>query len=118
MERPAVYGLEVILGVVSLVEDQRDVAGLVGQSPAAFGQLVHDAAEGHGVVLIARIGVVKERHLAVGGDQQRQPDDPQVVASLFTVAPLRELGTSVEAIDEAEEVGGVEQKAAKIQAEV
>jgi hypothetical protein len=56
--------------VVALVEDQGDVDGALRQLAAASRELAGDRAEGFGVVLVAGVGVVEQRHIAVGRDEQ------------------------------------------------
>ena len=39
-------------------------------------------------MLIAGIRVMKERHMAIGGDQKRQSQDAQIVPAFLAVAAL------------------------------
>ena len=107
--------VQVVLGVVAFVEDERDVADALRQLTAPLGDLGDHVAEGGRVVLIAGVAVVQQRHVSVGSDQQRQTDDAQVVASLLAMPSLRESGSQVEAVDEGEEVGSVEKQAVEVQ---
>ncbi len=65
---------EVILRVVALVKDQCDVTDSLAQGPAPLGQFLGHAAEGGGIMLVARIGVVQQRDFPVGSDQQGQAE--------------------------------------------
>jgi len=109
--------LQVFLGVVAFVENQSDVVSPVGQRTAAFEQFLGDAVEGYGVVLIPRIGVMKQGNLAIGGNQEGQAQNPKVISSLFAVTSLRQLGTGIETVQEGEKVGGVKEQAMQIQTE-
>ena len=115
VERALLDGLQIVLGVVALVEDESDVASAVGEKLTALGQLVGDTAEGDGIVLVTGIGVVEERHVTIGGDEQREPEDAQIGAPLLAVPALGQLRAGVEAVDKSEEVGGVEQQAVQVQ---
>ena len=109
--------LEVVLGVVALVEHQRDVFGGAADVAVARGECVGQAGEGGRVGGVTGIGAVQQWQVGVGGDEQRETDDAQVAAFL-AVAALGEGGTGVEGIDEGEEVGGVEQHAPRVDIEL
>jgi hypothetical protein len=109
VERRMVHRVEVALGVVALVEDQRHMLDLFGQEPTAGHQLVGEAGEGRGVMLVARVGGMEERHVEVRGDQQGHPDDAQRGSPFFALAPLGQHGPLVERVDEGKEVRRVEE---------
>jgi len=109
--------LEVILGVVALVKDQRHVTDSLAQGTAPLGQLVGHATEGGGIMLVAGIGVVQQGDLPVGSDQKGQAEEAQVVPSVFTVASLGKRGSVVEAVDEGKEVSGIKEQASQIETE-
>jgi len=67
-------------------------------------------------MLVARIGVVQQGDVAVGGDQERQTQEAQVVPSLFAMTPLGECGPVVEGVDEGEKVGGIKDQTTQIEA--
>ena len=50
-------GLQVLLGVIPLVEDERDVTDTFRKLPTAVRQLIRYVGECHRVVLVAGIGV-------------------------------------------------------------
>jgi hypothetical protein len=77
-------------------------------------KLLGDAVEGHGVMLIARVGVVEQWHLAIGGNQKGQAEQAKIVSPLLAMAALGQLGAGVEAVEKGEEVGGVEQQTTEI----
>jgi hypothetical protein len=112
-----VHKFEVLGRVVALVEDQGDLTNLLRERAAAFEQLLGHTVKGHGIGLIAGVGVMKQRDFAIGGDQNGQPQEAKVVVPLFAMAALRQLGTQVETVQEGKEVGGVKQQTAQIQAE-
>jgi len=118
VEWPLIDGGQILLGVVPLVEDQGDVANALAEHPAPFCQFLGHTREGHTVVLVTGIGVMKQRNVAVGSDQQSQAENAQVVSPLFTLAALREVYPVVETVDEGEEVCGVKKETPQIQAEV
>src|SRR5712691_2109845 len=109
--------LQVLFGVVAFVENQSDVKSVAGQRTAALEKFFGDATEGHRIVLIPRIGMMKQGNLAIGSNQQGQAQNPQVVSTLLAMASLRSLGSGVEAIQEGEEVRGVKQQAMQVQTE-
>src|SRR6185503_13410634 len=118
MERPLVDGGEVLLGVVALVENQRDVACTLPQFAAAPGEFGRNGAKGLRVMLVTSIDMMEQRDIPVRGDEQGETDQAQIGASLFAVSSLRKGGVKVETIDEGEEVGGIEEQAAQIEAEL
>jgi hypothetical protein len=106
-----------VRGVIPFVEDEGDVGHPLGERLTAGQELLGHALEGHRVVLIARVGVMEERDLTIGGDQEGEAQQPEIGPALLAVAPLRQRGARVEAIEEGEKVGGVEQQTPEIQAE-
>src|SRR5437773_8170103 len=110
--------LQVLLGVVAFVENQGDVTSAAGQRTAPLEKFFGDAVEGHRIVLIPRIGMMKQGNLAIGSNQQGQAQNPQVVPTLLAMASLRQLGSCVEAVQEGEEVRGVKEKTMQIQTEM
>lgn len=81
--------LQVFLRIVAFVKNQGNVASPLGQRTATFQQLLGDALEGHRVVLIPRVGVMKQGNFAIGSNQQGQAQNPQVVPPLFAMTSLR-----------------------------
>src|SRR5256885_12819360 len=75
--------LQVLFGVVAFVENQGDVKSAAGQSTAPLEKFFGDATEGHRIVLIPGIGMMKQGHLAIGSNQQRQAQNAQVVSTLL-----------------------------------
>lgn len=118
MEGARVHGSEVLLGVIPLVEDERDITDTIRKFPAAVCQLFGHAGKCHRVVLVASVGAMKQGDVAVGGYHQGQADDAQIVPPFFAMAPLGQFRSIVEAVDEGEEVGSIEKQASQIQAEV
>jgi len=115
VERSLLDRLEVILRVVALVKDQRDVTDSLAQGTAPLGQFLGHAAEGGGIMLVAGIGVVQQRDLPVGSDQQGQAEEAQVVPSVFAVASLGKRGPVVETVDEGKKVRGIKEQASQIE---
>src|SRR5256884_257928 len=109
--------LQVLFGVVAFVENQGYVTSAAGQRTAPLEKFFGDAVEGHRIVLIPRIGMMKQGNLAIGSNQQGQAQNPQVVPTLLAMASLRQLRSCVEAVQEGEEVRGVKQQAMKVQTE-
>ncbi len=60
-----------------------------------------------GVVAVALVDLVEQRQLAVGGTEQGVTDLPEVVASLFVLAPGRQKTAGVKGIQEGVEIGAV-----------
>ena len=118
VERAALDPVEVFLRVVALVEDQRDVLGAVGEFAATAGEVRGEAAEGGGIGLVAGVGAVQQGQAGLGGDEQGDADDAQGLATLLGMAALGQRGALVEGVDVGEEVGGVEQDAAGVEAEL
>ena len=95
--------------VVALVEDHGDVFAVAGeQFPPACRERVEQAGEGRRVRPVSRIDAVQHRQAAVGSHEQGEADDAQRLAALLAVAALREGRPVVEAVDEGEEVAGIE----------
>ena len=109
------HTLQVLLGVIPLVEDQGQIGRAAGQLAAAHRHLLDERPKGGRVMLVAGIAVMQQRDLPVGRDHQSKADDAQVIASLLAVAALRQGRSQIEAIDKGEEVGGIEQQAAQVQ---
>jgi len=118
VERPLVDGGEVLLGVVALVENQSDVACPMPQFAAAPGEIGRDKAKGFRVMLVASVDMMEQRDVPVGGDEQGETEQAQIGASLFAVSSLRKGGAEIEAIDEGEEIGRIEEQVAQIEAEL
>jgi len=116
VERPLFDRLEIFLRVIPLVKNQRDVLDPLAEGPASLGQFFSYAGEGRGIMLVAPIGVVQQGDVAVGGDQERQTQEAQVVPSLFAMPPLGECGPVVEGVDEGEKVGGIKDQTTQIEA--
>ena len=72
MERPLRDGVQVILGIIPLVENQRDITNTLAQDAASLCQFRGDARIGNAIVLVAGIGVMKQRNVTIGGNQQSQ----------------------------------------------
>jgi hypothetical protein len=81
--------LQVFRGVVAFVENQGDVASPLGQRTATFQKFFGDAMESHPVVLIPRIGVMKQGNLAIAGNQEGQAQNPKIISPLLAMASLR-----------------------------
>src|SRR5437016_10980577 len=105
---------QVLFGVVAFVENQGYFTSAAGQRTAPLEKFFGDAVEGHRIVLIPRIGMMKQGNLAIGSNQQGQAQNPQVVPTLLAMASLRQLRSCVEAVQEGEEVRGVKQQAMKV----
>jgi len=114
----ALDGLEVVLGVVALVEDQGHVFGPVGDLAIAGDELVRQAGEGRGIGLVAGIGAVEERDVEVRGDQEGEPDDAKRGAPFLALATLGHGVSRIEGVDEGEEVGGIEENALEVEVEL
>ena len=111
-------GIEVVLGVVPFVEDDRDVLGPIGHEPVASDDLLDEAAERRRVRLVAGVCPVHQRYMEVGGDQQGETDDPKSRAAVLALAALSERGAFVEGVDEGEEIRGVEEDSLQIDVEL
>ncbi len=118
MERAALDLREVLPGVVALVEDQRDALGGAGDLAAAPGEVGGEALEQGRVGAVAGIGAMQQRQAEVGRDEQRDAYDAQRLAALLAVAALGQRGALVEGVNVGEEVGGVEQHLAQVDAEL
>jgi len=116
VERSLSDGIKVFLRVVSLVKDQGKVTDPLAQDAAPLGQFFGDTAKGGGIMLVACIGVMQQRDVAVGGDQQRQAQEAQVIPSILAVASLGKCRTVVKAVDEGKEIGGIKEQASQIEA--
>ena len=116
VERPLLDSLEVFLRVIAFVKDQANVLDPLAQGMAPLSQLLGHGGKGRGIMLVARIGMVQQRDLPVGSDQQRQAEEAQVVPAFFAVAPLSQSCPAVEAIDEGKKIGGIKKQAPQIEA--
>ena len=108
--------LEVVFRVVALVEDQGDVFGTAVDLAVACDERVGQAGESGGIGLVSRVGMMQQRQVEVGGDEESEADDPQRL--FLAVAALGQRAALVEGVDEGEEVGGVEQDAPEVDVEV
>ena len=117
MERRVPDRFQILLRVVALVEDERDMLGSSGDLAAALGQARGEAAEGGGVGAIAGIGPVQQRQAEIGRHEQGQADDAQGLAAFLAVTALGELGALVEGVDVGEEIGGVEEHLPEVDVE-
>jgi hypothetical protein len=61
----------------------------------------------HRIMLIAGIGVMQQGHIAIRGDHHRQAQQAKVVAPLFAMTALGQLGAQVETVQKGKEIGGV-----------
>ena len=59
MERPLRDSGQILLGIVSLVENQGEVTNTLAQDAASLCQFLGDARECNAIVLVAGIGVMK-----------------------------------------------------------
>ena len=71
VKRGLVHLLEILGGVVPLVEDQRDVGNPAREILAPSHEFIRHTLESDAVVLISGVGVMEERDVAVRCDQQR-----------------------------------------------
>src|SRR4030042_6992751 len=110
VKRSLLDSLEVFLRVITLVKDQCDVLDPLAQGTAPLSQLLGHGGKGSGIMLVARIGVVQQRDLPVGSDQQSQAEEAQVVPAFFAVAPLSQPCPAVAAIDEGKKIGGIKKQ--------
>ena len=106
------------LGIIALVEDERDGLARGADRPAAGGELAAEAAEQGRVGLVAGVGAVEERQVEVAGGEQGHAHDPQRGAALLAMAALGQAGLVVEGVEEGEEIGGVEEHLAQVDLEV
>ena len=83
VERAIPDDLQGVRGVIPLVENEGDVGRPLGEGPAAGQELIGHALEGHRVVLIPRVGVMEERDLTIGGDQQGEAQQPEIGPALL-----------------------------------
>ena len=114
VHRMVIHDGQILFRVVTLVEDQRDIRSSFCKATTTLQKLLGDAVEGHGVMLIALVGVVEQWHLAIGGNQKGQAEQTKIVSPLLAMAALGQLGAGVEAVEKGEEVGGVEQQTTEI----
>src|SRR5262249_45404457 len=98
--------LQVLLGHVALVEDQRCLMQV--QLMQDLQELWPSFLEGDDIDLIAGIDMGEQGHLGLGRGRQGPAHLAQIMALGLAVAPLRKLGAAVVGGDEGEEVGGVE----------
>jgi len=115
VKRSLLDRLEVVLRVVALIKNQRDVMDSLAQGTAPLGQFLGHAAKGAGIMLVAGIGVVQQGDFPVGSNQQCQAEEAQVVPPLFAVAPLGKGGPVVEAVDEGKKVRSIKEQASQIE---
>jgi hypothetical protein len=101
------------IGGVAAVKDQRDMLTMLAELAEASDESVGDGGEHGAIVLIAGINMGKQGHGEIGADQQRQPNNPQIGAFAFGVAPLSKPGVGWR-VDKGVEVGGIEDQRAQI----
>ena len=85
-----------------------------GDPPMAIDQLGGQSGEGRPIGRVAGVGLVAQGEVEIGGHRQGQADDPQGGAAFLARAALGEGAAVVEAIDEGEEIGGVEEDPADV----
>src|SRR3989337_3659566 len=101
--------------VIPFVEDQSYVLAMLRELREAPCQFFDDARKLTGVVHVAGIHLVKQRYSMISAHQQRQSDLLEVVPLLFVVPPLRHSASTV-CIDVCEEVRGIVQQTAQVNA--
>ena len=109
--KPCLVGQRlVVLGVVALVVDEREL-GQLGVAQTQIGQALLDqldrVGEVGGVVAAARIGLVTERDVRIKRHAQRQPDQPQVPPAALRMPTLGDRVALIGRVDERREVGRV-----------
>ena len=108
----------VALRVVALVVDECQF-GELGLLQPQLAQARPDQRERGrelgGVIAVARVGPVAERHVAVERDAEREPNQAQVVAALLGVPALGERVAFVARVDEGGEVGRVVDERAQVE---
>jgi hypothetical protein len=106
---PGVFQFLVVRGaVLPGVVDHGHRFHRLDELPVPGDQLVDDVAELGDVGSVSRVGVGHQRHPAVPGDHQRQPDQAQVRAFLLRLAALGDRRLAVGGVDERREVGHVQ----------
>ena len=111
-----VDGIHVVFGIVSFVKDESDVGCGIGKQLASIRNFPDDVAEGDRVVLIAGIRVMKERYMAIGGDQKRQAQNAQIVPAFLAVTALGKFRMVIEGIYKGKEIGGVKKQVMHLEA--
>ena len=108
---------QIVGGVVAFIEDEGDVLAMLLEPAIALDQARNDGSQGFAVMLVARVGVVKQGHMEIQADQQGDADKAQIAAVFFAFAPLRQLAGWVEGIDKGKEIGGVVGQAMQVEVE-
>ena len=98
---------EVLGGVIALIEDEGDVPAMLLEPAIVLDQAMDNGRQSFAVMLVPRIGVVKQGHVKIQTDQQGDADDAQIGAVFFAFAPLCQIAGFVEGIDKGKEIGGV-----------
>ena len=110
MERQVFDQVVVVGRVLPGVEDQGETLHTVvaAQRLKPPRQLFHHGRELAHIGAVARVGVADQGDAPVNGDHQAQPNQAQVAAFLFGVAPLGDGGPNVGRVDPGSEVGHVQ----------
>jgi len=103
--------------VAAGVVDHRQRVGGSCQRPEPGDQLLDHRRELGHVRAVALVGVMKDRHAAVAGHHQPDPDQAQVEPLLLGVAARRDGVAGVGGVDEGREVGHVQHQPGKVQVE-
>ena len=101
--------------VLPSVVDQGEVFDAGRELPVAAGQFVQQPGELGDVGTVAGVGVRQQRDRAVAGDDQTQPDQPQVHPFLFRFAALGDRGLVVAGVDVGGEVRHVQDQPGQVQ---
>jgi len=112
------HGVQVVLGVVSLIEDKGDVLDPIADQFVASYQLRGQAGKCRCVVLVAWVSSVQKWEVKVGRDQQGEADDAQCSPAFFILPPLGKGRTFIEGINEREEVGCIKKDSPKLDVEL
>ena len=89
----------------------------LGQCGVPGHQQVDHVRELGDVGPVARVGMGDQRHPAVAGDDQTEPDDPQVGSLLFGLAPRGDGRLVVGGVDVGGEVGHVQRQGGDVEPE-
>jgi len=106
-----------VVTVITFIVNQGDALDGLGEETITGDQGFRDGGKLGGVVPVSRIDLMKQRNVKVPGDQQGQPDNPQVRALLLALAPLGEGRSRVEGVDGGEKIGCVVEKTGQIDLE-
>src|SRR5438093_12241208 len=111
--RRSIQTLDVFLGVVALVEDDRNLLAAMAELMVAFGEVGQHAGESNRVGPVPFVDTREQRDVEIPGDHERQSDNTQIGPFGLCMAPLGKPARVVRS-QEGVEVGRIVEEGAQV----